>query len=145
MVRVIPEALYEEVRVLAEVIAQPQAGAFGAVDEAASSRAYAALLALHKRLEASGTPDPFVTEALADFTADRSEAIRLYRQALKQCEAFPGELLHTKRISLARQLLAVGQKAEALEQVEVARREAFGAADAGAIRELEEIASDAAA
>jgi len=144
MRRTVPTPLYEEVSALAEAIAQPEAGAFGAVDGTAASSAYADLLALYERLEASGRPDPFVTETLADFTDDSAVAISLYRRALEQSGLFPGELLHTKRIGLARQLIAVGQKSEALEQVALARREAFGVADAAAICELDEVARNAA-
>jgi hypothetical protein len=145
MVREVPGPLYQEVFALAEAITQPLADSPAEVDSAVAAQAYAALRALNERLEAAGQSDPFVTEALADFTEDSEAAIALYYRALEQCPAFPGEVAYTKRIGLARQLISVGRNAEALEQVASARREAFAAGDTDALRDLGEIHANAAA
>jgi hypothetical protein len=85
MTRTIPPALYDEVFALVTAIAQPDAKPLGAVDETKASEAYAKLHALFKRHESSGESDPFLNEALADFTDDNSESIRLcHRIALRR-------------------------------------------------------------
>ena len=70
-------------------------------------------------------PDPFLTETLADFSDDLDDAIRLYRLALEQSAAFPGEPTHTKRQGLAECLLEDGSIAEAREELDKAIRDAF--------------------
>ena len=145
MVREVPGPLYQEVLDLAEAIAQPLADSPAEVDTEAAARAYSALRALCERLDTSGQSDPFVTEALADFTEDREAAIALYYQAIQQCPAFPGEIAYTKRIGLARQLISAGRTPEAMEQIASARREAFAAGDTDALRELDELHANAAA
>jgi hypothetical protein len=109
------------------------------VDERVAEEALARLIALYKQRESTGEPDPFLTEALADFTDDRLEAIRLYHLALEQCELTPGEPTHTKRIGLARCLHEVGRNSEAQEQLLLARREAFAAKDSKVMSELDEL------
>jgi hypothetical protein len=141
MTREIPPALYEEVFALITDIAQPDAKPLDVVDEVKASDAYAKLLALFKRRESYGESDPFLTEALADFTDDISESIRLYELALDQCAAFPGEATVSKRIGLVRALIQAGRTIEAREQTEVARREAFSARDSAALKELNELAA----
>jgi hypothetical protein len=141
MTRTIPPALYDEVFALATAIAQPHAKPLGAVDETKASEAYSKLHALFRRRESSGESDPFLTETLADFTDDNSESIRLYKLALDQCVAFPGEATISKRIGLARALIQVGQTIEAREQIKVARREAFSTRDAASLGELDELAT----
>jgi hypothetical protein len=91
MTRTIPPALYDEVFALVTSIAQPDAEPLSAVDETKASDAYEKLEALFKLRESSGESDPFLTEALADFTDDAAESIRLYKLALEQCADFPGE------------------------------------------------------
>ncbi len=145
MTRRVPASLYEEVYSLTEAIVQPEVGASAGVDAELASSAYAALRALYDRLDAAGTPDPFVTEALADFSDESNVAILLYRVAIQQSAAFPGEVTYTKRIGLARRLATEGRNAEALEQVALARLEAVEVDDADAVRELEEISSGIAA
>jgi hypothetical protein len=145
MTRTIPPALYDEVFALVTSIAQPDAEPLSAVDETKASDAYAKLEALFKRRESSGESDPFLTEALADFTDDAAESIRLYKLALEQCAAFPGEATLPKRIGLARALIQVGRKMEAREQIEIARREAFLARDSASLAELSELDEQCAA
>jgi hypothetical protein len=90
--------------------------------------------------ENSGESDPFLTETLADFTDDNSESIRLYKLALDQCPAFPGETTLSKRIGLVRELIKADRKSEAREQIDVARRESFSARDTASLEELNELA-----
>ena len=141
MTRTIPPALYDEVFALVTAIAQPEAKPLGSVDEDKASEAYAKLLDLFKRRESSGDSDPFLTEALADFTDDNSESIRLYELALGQCAAFPGEATISKRIGLARALIEFGRIVDARAQIEIARREAFAERDSESLDELEELAN----
>jgi hypothetical protein len=145
MTRTIPPALYDEVFALVTAIAQPDAKPLDAVDETRASQAYAQLEALFKRRESSGESDPFLTEALADFTDDRSESIRLYKLALEQCAAFLGEATISKRIGLARALIQADRTIEGREQIEAARREAFSARDSASLEELSELATQCAA
>jgi hypothetical protein len=140
MTRTIPAALYDEVGALVTDIAQPDARPLDNVDETRASNAFAKLLALFKRRELSGESDPFLTETLADFTDDKSEAIRLYNLALHQCAAFPGEATISKRIGLARALIESGRTIDARTEIEIARREAFAERDSEALEELEELA-----
>jgi hypothetical protein len=144
MTRMIPPALYDEVFALVTDIAQPGAKPLDVVDENKASDAYAKLRALFRQRESRGESDPFLTEALADFTYDNSESIRLYELALDQCAAFPGESTISKRIGLARALIQAGRTIEAHAQSEVARREAFSAGDGAALKELNELAANCA-
>lgn len=66
------------------------------------------LQAIYFLQEALGQPAPFLTEALADYTEDAAEAVRLYRLALAQSSAYPDEPTHTKRIWMASRLLELG-------------------------------------
>jgi len=140
--RKVPTALYQEVFDLATRIAQPFATPIGDVDETAAAEALDDLVALFTRCEDAGTPDPFLTEALADFTSDDTEAIRLYRLALEQAAQFAGEPTHTKRLGLARRLHGRGHMDEAREQLALARRDAFAAGDSAVMEELDELAKE---
>jgi hypothetical protein len=144
MARTVPPALYDAVFALATAIAQPDARPLDVVDEVSASEAYAKLLALFKDRENSGESDPFLTETLADFTDDNSESIRLYKLALDQCLAFPGEATLSKRIGLVRELIKADRKIEAREQIDVARRESFSARDTASLEELNELATQCA-
>jgi hypothetical protein len=144
MTRTVPPALYDEVFALATAIAQPDARPLDEVDEVSASDAYAKLLALFKNRENSGESDPFLTETLADFTDDNAESIRLYRLALDQCAAFPGEATLSKRIGLVRELIKADRKMEARGQIDIARRESFSARDTGSLEELNELAAQCA-
>src|SRR5258706_11611697 len=144
MTRKVPPALYDEVFALATAIAQPDARPLNVVDEVSASDAYAKLLALFKSRENSGEPDPFLTETLADFTDDNAESIRLYRLALDQCAAFPGEATLSKRVGLVRELIKADRKFQAREQIDIARRESFSARDTASLEELNEFAAQCA-
>jgi hypothetical protein len=140
MPREVPKELYDQVFSLVTAIAQPDAEPLSEPNEMAASDALAKLTELFKRRQDAGQSDPFLTEALADFIEDDTEAIRLYQLALAQCPTAPGEPTHTKRVGLARRLLEAGRKADSCAELERARREAFAASDSDALAELEEIA-----
>jgi hypothetical protein len=136
----IPQELYDEVFALASAIAQP--GNLKDWDEATATNAFETLEALYKHHESNGTSHPFLTETLADFTVDDlEESIRLYRLALGQCNGFPGEPTHTKRLGLAKRLHEAGRTSEAQEQLELARRDAFAAHDTSDAQEMNELAA----
>ena len=140
MNRRVPQVLYDAVFELTTAIAQPETLVGTDVDSVAAEEARAKLATLYQSRQAAGSPDPFLTETLADFTVDDAESVRLYRLALDQCAAFPGEPTHTKRLGLVERLIALGRTAEALEELDRARRDAFAAGDTGAIRELDALA-----
>jgi len=131
-----PQDLYDAVLELTTAIAQPDKRSDADVDSAAAQKALAELAALFEGRQAAGKSDPFLTETMADFTTDVTEAVRLYRLAIQQCAAFPDEPLHTKRQGLVERLLDLGRNAEAEEELAQARREAFAAGDADAVKEL---------
>lgn len=139
-----PQELYDKVLELTNAIAQPECCGSD-IDSAMAAEALTQLTALFEVQQASGKPDPFLTETLADFTADLNEAVRLYRLAIKQCSEFPDEPTHTKRQGLVERLFELGCNAEAEEELVQARREAFAAGDADAIRELNAITQQTAA
>jgi hypothetical protein len=84
----------------------------------------AALGAIYARQEASGAPDPALTEAVADYTDDAEEAVRLYRLALAQSSGSPGEPTHTKRIDMAARLIEFGDLEAARTELIQGRAEA---------------------
>lgn len=63
--------------------------------------------AYHDEQAGLGRSHPFLTEAVADYTEDPSEATRLYELSLEQAGMFPDEPKHTKMISLAQRFLGV--------------------------------------
>ncbi|MBL8524002.1 MAG: hypothetical protein JNN20_09955 [Betaproteobacteria bacterium] len=142
--RALPPDLYHEVLDLVTRIAQPCANPIDNVDESVASEALEALRALYERHESSGNGDPFLTESLADFVPDDTEAIRLYRLALVQSASFGGEPTHTKRFGLADRLFAANFAIEAREQLAMARKEATEAGDDEAVREIDEMARECA-
>jgi len=138
MKRRVPQSLYDTVLELTTAIAQPEA--VNAVDETVAEEARAKLVALFQSRQSVGTPDPFLTETVADFTSDAAEAARLYRLALEQCAAFPGEPTHTKRQGLVERLLELGRTVDAREELANAQRDAFAAGDTDTIKELDALA-----
>jgi hypothetical protein len=143
MKRNIPQVLYDQVFALINDIAQPEAGATGHIDNEKASAAQSKLRALYLEHETSGDVDPFLTEALADFTDDNVEAAKLHALALTQSGAFPGEPTLSKRVGMVRALIGSGQTAGVIEHIEIARREAFAERDSGALSELESFANTA--
>jgi hypothetical protein len=118
--RKVPRELSGEVfNLLTEALLSDAAG-----DTERFAKAFAALQALYARQEALGRPDPVLTEALADYTDDPAQAAALYRVAIAQCEAYPGEHTHTKRICLASRLIDLGDIAGARSELALGRAEA---------------------
>jgi len=144
MARRIPQPLYDEVFELVTLIAQPYAEPLEDVDPASAALALGKLRDLYERQRNAGAPDPLLTEALADFTDDAAESVRLYRLALAQATDFPDEPTHTKRVGLARRLCQLGLTSDAARELEVARREAFAVRDSSALAELDELAKELA-
>ena len=77
-------------------------------DKERAAALYGELRALYDQRRELGQPDPFLTEALADYTDDDHEAVSLYKLALTQSAAHPDEPIHTKEISLAARLINLG-------------------------------------
>lgn len=123
--RLIPEPLYSEVfAVMSEL-----ADAALRDDDEAQGRAFAMLQTIYDREAAVGNAEPMLTEALADVTDDPEKSASLYRLAMEQSAAFPGEPLHTKRIGLARQLIELRRLDEAETQLNAALTEAKALGD----------------
>ena len=74
---------------------------------------------------ALGRSHPFLTEALADFTDNPPDALRLYQLSLEQALQFPDEPTHTKHISLAGQLIDLGHTEQAEAHLLTGRAEAL--------------------
>lgn len=97
--RKVPEPLYQQVPEIALALTN----ATEASNLPARRGAYRRLRSLYRsRL---GSPDPFLTETLADFTSGPRTAIKLYRLAIRQSEAFPAEHVRSKYQALT-ELLA---------------------------------------
>jgi hypothetical protein len=125
----IPPDLYDRVFDLASAITS----ASEASDDAAYAAGVAELRALFDQHARQGSPHPFLTEALADYTEDAKEAIELYQLALQQCVTFEGEPTHTKHIGLAERLIQLGEVERAREHLTVGRDGARRAGDKEAI------------
>jgi HD-GYP domain-containing protein (c-di-GMP phosphodiesterase class II) len=93
-------------------------------DPKVSEAGVAQLRAIYARQEGLGQPEPFLTEALADYTDDAAEAVALYRRALAQSTGYPDEPTHTKRICLASRLIELGDLAGARSELTLGRAEA---------------------
>jgi hypothetical protein len=121
----IPSEIYQRVHELALAITN----ASEAGDEILSASCCLALRALFDELTASGRCHPFLTEAVADYTDDLAEAVRLYELALQQSRQFPDEPRHTKMISLAELLLELGRREQAEAYLHDGRAEALRRGD----------------
>lgn len=53
------------------------------------------------------SPDPFLTETLADFPSGPRTAIKLYRLAIRQSAAFPGEATESQQQALTELVVEV--------------------------------------
>lgn len=105
--RKIPEPLYQQVLEIALALTN----ATEAGNAPARRSAYRRLRSLYRsRL---GSPDPLLTETLADFTGGLRTAIKLYRLAIRRCPAFPEEDVDSKQRSLDELLVEIGQCSEA--------------------------------
>ena len=132
----IPEDLYGRVFDLATAITS----ASEAEDFAEYEKSMGELRMLFEEQQSSGRPHPFLTETLADYTDEPRRAIELYRQALADSPAFPGEHTYTKHLSLAERLIESGLKDEAKEHLEIGRKEAWSAGDSDWIKSADELA-----
>ncbi|HUR42361.1 MAG TPA: hypothetical protein VM240_14445 [Verrucomicrobiae bacterium] len=131
MKRRVPDALYNQVLAIATAIAD---------HDGVNSVARAELMALFHKHQQAGTPDPFLTETVADFTNDPDEQVRLYRLAIEQCIAVPGEPVHSKRCGLIEALLELRDDGEAQQELMRARLAAFAARDSEAVKDLDRLA-----
>ena len=91
-----------------------------------------------------GRSHPFLTEAMADYTDDASEAVSLYELALEQARAFPDEPTPTKLISLAEQFIELGHKKQAEAYLRDGRAEAARRGDTFWIEDADRLLSELA-
>lgn len=84
--RKIPELLYRQILEIALALTN----ATEAGNAPVRRGAYRRLRSLYRsRL---GSPDPFLTDTLAEFTSGPRTAIKLYRLAMRQSAGFPGRM-----------------------------------------------------
>jgi hypothetical protein len=121
----IPPDIYERVHELSLAIVN----ATGAGDGALADSLCQTLRAYYDEQASLGRSHPFLTEAMADYTDAAAEAARLYELALEQASAFPDEPTHTKMISLAEQLISLGQTERAEAYLRDGRSEAVRRGD----------------
>lgn len=133
-VRQPPEPLTRRV---SELVASISSDPYG-IDPTTGKTALDLLRDLYESMEATGTPDPFLTEMMADETPDDREAIGLYARAIEQCASFPGEPVHTKRCAMATRLLQLGDIEAARHQLKLAIEDAKRAGEPEEARYAEE-------
>ncbi len=134
-IRRIPEPLYSQVLDLALKITN----ASEANDTVLQAAALFELQAFYEQLKASGSSDPFVTEALADYTGDHQQAAQLYELAISQSASFDGEPTHTKKIALAKRRIDLGEPIAARHLLRQAREDANTFGDADSVKETDEL------
>jgi HD-GYP domain-containing protein (c-di-GMP phosphodiesterase class II) len=135
--REVPRELGGEVfDLVTEVLLSDAAG-----DTERFAKAFTALRALYARQEALGKADPTLTEALADYTDDATEAAALYRVAIAQSASYPDQPTHTKRICLASRLIDLGDIAEARSELALGRAEAERLKDAEYVKLADQLLS----
>jgi len=121
----IPSDIYERVHELAlAIVNAAQAG-----DQALHDAHCQALRAYYDEQASLGRSHPFLTEAMADYTEEATEAVRLYELALEQSRMVPSEPTHTKMISLAQQLIELGRREQAEAYLRDGRAEAVRRGD----------------
>ena len=116
----IPADIYRRVHELAVAITN----ASEAGDDALHDSLCLTLRAFYDEQASLGRSHPFLTEAMADYTDDGAEAVRLYQLALEQARTLSDEPTHTKMISLAQQLVELGHREEAEAYLRDGRAEA---------------------
>lgn len=136
----IPPDIYDRVQKLALGITN----ATEAADGVLRKRYYLQLKEFHAEQTRAGQPHPFITEALADYTDDPEEAVRLYRESIALAMEFPDEPLHTKHIALARCLAELGLKEQAEAHLTDGRAEAIRRDDPYWVREADSVARELA-
>ncbi len=123
--RQIPAEIYERIFALTCELTD----ATLADDTALAASVYQQLFSYYEETSRAGNPDPFVTETLADFTADAAKAIAYYELALEQSKFYPDEPRHTKMISLAERLIETGRREQAEAYLRDGRAEAVRCGD----------------
>ena len=136
----IPSDIYEHIHELSLAIVN----ATETGDDALADSLCQTLRAYYDEQASLGRFHPFLTEAMADLTNEAVEAARLYELALEQASAFPDEPTHTKKISLAGQLISLGQCARAGEYLRDGRLEAVRLGDTFWIRDADRLLHDLA-
>jgi len=127
----IPRELYDHVFDIATAMTR----ASEEEDWVAYNASFGELRALFESEQSTGRVHPALTETFADYTDEPERAIELYRLALADSQAFPGEHTYTKHLSLAERLIDSGRVAEGREHLELGRKEAEEAGDAFWIEE----------
>jgi len=131
----IPPDSYDRVRELA----LGMVNATGAGDDALNESLYQQLLGYYEEQTRLGRSEPFLTEAVADYSADGAGAVRYYELSLEQARRFPGEPLHTKMISLAERLIELGQFERAEAYLRDGRAEAVQCDDQDWVANADEL------
>lgn len=134
--RPIPPDVYDQVADLA----CGMTNATCADDAALHDSLYQQLLAFYKDQSRRGVLHPFVVETLADYTEDRPEALRFYREVLAISE--PDEPRHTILISMAERLIEVGEREQAKACLRDGRAEAEGRSDSDYVAEADRVLRD---
>ncbi len=136
----VPPDIYERVHELGVAIVNAtQAG-----DEVLRDAHMQALRAYYEEQISLGRSHPFVTEAMADYTEEATEAVRLYELALEQSRAVPYEPTHTKMISLAERLIELGHREQAEAYLRDGRSEALRREDMFWIEEADRLLGELA-
>ncbi|MBI5387461.1 MAG: hypothetical protein HZA90_22610 [Verrucomicrobia bacterium] len=136
----IPPDIYERVRGFAVAIAN----ATEAGDDVLHDVHCRALRAYYDEQASRGCSHPFLTEAMADFTEDVTDAVRLYELALEESQAFPDEPKHTKMISLAERLAELGRTELAEAYLRDGRAEAVRRGDTHWIQDADRLLQELA-
>lgn len=131
----IPPDMYDRVRDLALAITN----ASEAGDERRQQAHRQALRGYFEEQAALGRGHPFLTETLADYTQDATEAVQLYELAIAQSQTWPEEPTHTKMISLAERLAELGRGPEAQAWLRQGRAEAVRRADSCWVNEADRL------
>jgi hypothetical protein len=137
----IPPDIYERVHELAVTLVN----ASGAGDDARYDSHCQTLRGYYDEQSSLGRSHPFLTEAMADYTDDATEAVRLYELSLEQARAFPDEPTHTKMISLAQQFIELGRTEQAEAYLRDGRAEAVRRGDTFWIEDADRLLQQLAA
>ena len=109
-----------------------------AEDDALSQSLYLRLLIYYQEQIAAGRTHPFLTETVADYTDDSTEAMHYYKLALEQSHALgDSEPTQTIRIGIASKLLELGQREQAEAHLRDGRAEAIRRGDEFAVEEAD--------
>lgn len=136
----IPPDIYERVHELAVAIVNARQAGDAALDLSLCQ----SLRVYYDEQMRLGRPHPFLTETMADFTADSAEMVRLYELSLEQARAFPDETTHTKMISLGAQLIELGRTEQAEAYLRDGRAEAVRRNDRFWIEEADSLLKELA-